>query len=49
VARPNENIFECTFKSSGQSVAIDLPNAMSAATKAIEYFFAAVFDVEDYY
>ena len=51
VARPNENTFECTFESSGQSVAIDLPNtmSMSAATKAIEYFFAAVFDVEDYY
>ena len=49
VARPNENTFECTFESSGQSIAIDLPNAMSAATKAIEYFFAAVFDVEDYY
>jgi hypothetical protein len=49
VTRPNENTFECTFESSGQSIAIDLPNAMSAATKAIEYFFAAVFDVEDYY
>ena len=49
VARPNKNTFKCTFESSGQSVTIDLPDAMSAATKAIEYFFASVFDVEDYY
>jgi hypothetical protein len=48
VARPNENTFEYAFESSGQSITIDLPNT-TAATKAIEYFFAAVFDVEDYY
>ena len=49
VARPNKNAFECTFESSGQGITIDLPDTMSAATKAIEYFFASVFDVEDYY
>ncbi len=49
VARPNKNTFECTFEFSGQGITIDLPNDMSAATKAIEYFFASVFDVEDYY
>ncbi len=49
VARPNKNTFECTFESSGQSVAIDLPNTMTAFIKAIEYFFASVFDIEDYY
>jgi hypothetical protein len=49
VARPNKNTFECTFGSSGQSVVIDLPDDMSAATKAIKYFFASVFDIEDYY
>jgi hypothetical protein len=49
VARPNENTFEYTFGSAGQSVTIDLPDTMSAATKAIEHFFASVFDVEDYY
>jgi hypothetical protein len=49
VARPNKNTFECTFGSSGQGITIDLPDDMSAATKAIKYFFASVFDVEDYY
>jgi len=49
VARPNKNTFECTFESSGQGITIDLPDTMSAATKAIEYFFASVFDIEDYY
>ena len=45
-----KNTFEYTFgESSGQSVTIDLPDTMSAATKAIEHFFASVFDVEDYY
>ena len=48
VARPNENTFEYAFESSGQSITIDLPNT-AAATKAIEHFFASVFDVEDYY
>ena len=48
VARPNENTFEYAFGSSGQSITIDLPNT-AAATKAIEHFFASVFDVEDYY
>ena len=49
VARPNKNTFECIFESSGQSVVIDLPNTMTAFIKAIEYFFASVFDIEDYY
>jgi hypothetical protein len=49
VARPNKNTFECTFESSGQGITIDLPDAVSAATKAIKYFFASVFDIEDYY
>ena len=49
VARPNKNTFKCTFESSGQGITIDLPDVMSAATQAIEYFFASVFDVEDYY